>query len=681
MESLAVLLLLLLLLLSSLTSSSPHPLDPLTFTEISTVRSILSSHPPSPTPTPSLQSPLFPFSNHPKPPSSPGSPPPLPSLAAPPSPPTHPTSRTSSPSTSPPVSSSLTPPSHPSAFPRLTSSDISRASSTALSDPRVIRTIQNRGLDPSRINCLPLSPGWFGPQEENRRLAKVQCFALFYNITANFYMSPVEGLTVLVDLDVGAVVWVRDEGRGIPVPTGEGTDYRYTGGAARPGVMMERAGGGTGFEVEGGHMVKWGNWELHVKADERAGIVVSTAKVREAEGEDWRTVMYKGFASELFVPYMEGSEGWYFRGYMDAGEYGLGSCAMPLVRLNDCPRNAYYMDAVFSGEDGRPFVRPDVICLFERYTGDVAWRHSELFSDEPIHESRPKVTLVIRMVASVGNYDYIFDWEFQQDGLIKIKVSLSGMLMVKGTAYQNISQVPKEHDLHGTLVTENLIGIAHDHFITFYLDMDIDGPNNSFVKVHMTKQQISPQESPRKSIYKFNREVAKTEKDGRIKLNLYDPSEFHIVNPARLSKVGNPTGYKLVPAATAASLLDLTDPPQLRSAFTNNQIWITPYNESEEWAGGLFAYQSRGDDTLAVWSDRNRPIENKDIVTWYTLGFHHIPCQEDYPIMPTVSSSFDLKPVNFFDKNPILRAAPYFEDDLPVCETTARGELPKCNSI
>lgn len=49
--------------------------------------------------------------------------------------------------------------------------------------------------------------------------------------------------------------------------------------------------------------------------------------------------------------------------------------------------------------------------------------------------------------------------------------------------------------------------------------------------------------------------------------------------------------------------------------------------------------------------------------------------------MPTVSSSFDLKPVNFFDKNPILRAAPYFEEDLPVCETFARGELPKCNSI
>lgn len=35
-----------------------------------------------------------------------------------------------------------------------------------------------------------------------------------------------------------------------------------------------------------------------------------------------------------------------------------------------------------------------------------------------------------------------------------------------------------------------------------------------------------------------------------------------------------------------------------------HQIWVTSYNKSEEWAGGLFVYQSKGEDTLAVWSER-----------------------------------------------------------------------------
>ena len=58
------------------------------------------------------------------------------------------------------------------------------------------------------------------------------------------------------------------------------------------------------------------------------------------------------------------------------------------------------------------------------YVNLCTWYVFVLINILQIRESRPKVTLVARMVASVGNYDYIFDWEFQMDGLISIKVSL-----------------------------------------------------------------------------------------------------------------------------------------------------------------------------------------------------------------------------------------------------------------
>lgn len=176
--------------------------------------------------------------------------------------------------------------------------------------------------------------------------------------------------------------------------------------------------------------------------------------------------------------------------------------------------------------------------------------------------------------------------------------------MVKGTPYSNMNEVSGREDMHGTLLAENVVGVIHDHYVTFYLDMDVDGSNNSFVKVELSRKETAPGESPRKSYLTTTKHVAKTEKDAQIKLKLYEPSEFHIINPNRKTNIGNPVGYKVVPRGTAASLLDLNDPPQKRGAFTNNQIWVTPYNRSEEWAGGLFVYQNEGEDTLAVWSNR-----------------------------------------------------------------------------
>ncbi|VFR02226.1 unnamed protein product [Cuscuta campestris] len=561
--------------------------------------------------------------------------------------------------------------------PMLTIEDMVAAVAAPLASAAFNRTVVQRGVDLADLACLPVSSGWYERKiEDKRRLIKVQCYSM--EGTSNFYMRPIEGLTVLIDLDTQEVLEISDEGKTIPVPKAANTEYRYSARSVgaraveldlKP-ISIEQPMGPS-FTVDG-HLVRWANWEFHVKPDPRAGVVVSRAVVRDPATGEMRSVMYKGFTSELFVPYMDPSDAWYFKTYMDAGEYGFGLQAMPLDPLNDCPRNAYYMDAVFNAADGTPYVRSDMICIFESYAGDVGWRHSECpITGMNIREVRPKVTLVVRMAASVANYDYIVDWEFQNDGLIRIKVGLSGILMVKGTPYLNMNQVNEEEYLYGTLLSENVIGVIHDHYVTFYLDMDTDGTDNSFVKVNLKKERTSSGDSPRRSYMKAIRNVAKTEKDAQIKLKLHDPSEFHVVNPNKRTRVGNPVGYKIVPAGTAGSLLDHDDPPQIRAAFTDNQIWVTPYNQSEQFAGGTYVYQSHGDDTLAVWSERDREIENKDIVVWYTLGFHHVPCQEDFPIMPTVTSSFDLKPVNFFESNPILGIAPNQEKDLPVCKDIA----------
>jgi hypothetical protein len=60
------------------------------------------------------------------------------------------------------------------------------------------------------------------------------------------------------------------------------------------------------------------------------------------------------------------------------------------------------------------------------------------------------------------------------------------------------------------------------------------------------------------------------------------------------------------------------------------------------------------EDFLPAWTTANRPIENTDIVVWYTLGLHHVVRAEDWPVLPTGRMTVELRPFDFFARNPAL---------------------------
>lgn len=556
---------------------------------------------------------------------------------------------------------------HGFGYPIFTLDEQVKASELIISYPPFLRSLKSRGLEIEPVICSTYSIGWFGEKKQGKRKINILCS--YRNGTDNIYARPLEGITAVVDLDTMKIIGYRDDAK-IPLPKAEGTDYRLSsqkppfGPKINP-ISMEQSKGPS-FKVHG-HMVEWANWKFHIGFDVRVGPVISTADVFDEEKGKLRSVMYRGFVSEMFVPYMDPTQDWYYKTYIDAGEFGLGLSASSLDPLNDCPRNAYYMDAFYAGADGEPVKMPDVFCVFERYAGDVSWRHTEAgIPNLVITEVRPEVTLVVRMVSTVGNYDYIFDWEFKTNGAIRVQVGLSGILEMKASAYTNLEEVANA-EIYGSLLAENTIGVFHDHFLTFHLDMDVDGTSNSFVEAMMKRVEVPHGESPRKSYWTVDRKVAKREENAQIQFDVKKPADLLVVNPHLKTKVGQDVGYRLLPGSTAASLLSLNDYPQIRAAFTNNDVWVTPCNESEQWAGGTYMDQSRGDDTLATWTKRNREIEKEDIVVWYTMGIHHIPYQEDFPVMPTISASFELRPANFFERNPILKLRPVYEASLPNC--------------
>ena len=57
---------------------------------------------------------------------------------------------------------------------------------------------------------------------------------------------------------------------------------------------------------------------------------------------------------------------------------------------------------------------------------------------------------------------------------------------------------------------------------------------------------------------------------------------------------------------------------------------------------------------LPAWTEADRKLDDADLVAWVTLGFHHVPMAEDWPVMPAKVDAFELKPRNFFDRNPAI---------------------------
>lgn len=113
----------------------------------------------------------------------------------------------------------------------------------------------------------------------------------------------------------------------------------------------------------------------------------------------------------------------------------------------------------------------------------------------------------------------------------------------------------------------------------------MDGEANSFVKTNLVTKRVTNNISPRKSYWTVEREIAKTELEARTKVG-FRPSEFAVINPNKKTKFGNDIGYRLMPSSAVSPLLMNDDYPQIRAAFTNYNVWITPYNKSEKCMSG-----------------------------------------------------------------------------------------------
>ncbi|HEY7154620.1 MAG TPA: primary-amine oxidase [Gemmataceae bacterium] len=504
-------------------------------------------------------------------------------------------------------------------------------------DPRWLEAIKKRGIkDLDNIGILgyPIGAYATGAADGHRR-AFVEMFAREY--------GPLDDLTVIVDLTDEKIIKWEDRGvnearlkRSPFAPTDE---HDMGEGVAEPPRERPRR-----FQVHG-HEVRWQHWRFRFSIHPRVGLVLHTVRY-EDQGKE-RSVLYRACLSEMVVPY--GDPHWTRWCPFDGGEYGLGVYAKASLNPGrDAPRDATYFSAWLHDRKGEPLEVPRAVALYEQ-DGGVLWRHG--LSGQRARQ------LVLSSFVRVDEYDYGFNWIFHEDGTLEMQVLLTGRMNVKDVERTEDEEGHEGKAVFGHLVEAHREAPNHQHFFNFRLDLDVDGAGRNSVLEMNTEALPEREDNPYGNGFVMKETQLSREREAQRRMKLATNRKWKIVNTCVTNALGQPTGYVLVPGensvphATAKSYL------RRHAGFVNSHLWVTPYRSEEMYAAGDYVNGGKAGQGLPEWTSANRPIEDEDIVVWYTLGVTHVPRPEEWPLMPVHTAGFKLVPAGFFARNPTLKTA------------------------
>lgn len=532
----------------------------------------------------------------------------------------------------------------PGAQPGMTLPEFVESNDVIKTHPDYIAALAKRGVtDMSLVSIDQWPNGNFGfPEDSSLRLTR----ALSWVRTApgdNAYARPIDGVIAVVDLNNMRVVRVEDHGV-VPLPPEDG-NYSATSIEQRvaPKKLDIIQPDGPSFEIDG-HSIRWQKWQIRFGFTHREGLVLHN--VGYEDGGRVRSILSRASLSEMVVPYGDPHPMHNRKNAFDAGEYGLGMCTNSLELGCDCLGEIRYFDGLICDGAGEPLRIPNAICLHEEDYG-ILWKHVDRESGTEVRRSR---RLVLSSIATVGNYEYGFFWYFYQDGSIEYEIKLTGIV-------SNGALPVGEERKYGTVVAPGVYAPIHQHFFSMRLDMAIDGEANSVYEVNTVAEPAGP-ENPFNNAFFAQSTLLSRESTAQRDLNLASARYWKVVNPNVKNRLGQPVAYKLAPGENTVPFNLPGSSLRKRAGFVDHHLWVTPFEPAEMHGAGQYPNQHAGGAGLPAFTAADRPVENTDVVVWYTMGHNHVPRPEDWPVMPTQYMGFKLQPLGFFDRNPALDVPP-----------------------
>ncbi len=302
-------------------------------------------------------------------------------------------------------------------------------------------------------------------------------------------------------------------------------------------------------------------------------LVISSAEFRPGAAAAPVKVLGDLRMSEIFVPYHPGTP-----------------------RLHDMSDLPFSLVALASVECTGTRLGSNRVC---REVGDrgLAWR------DPYVPVSRRGEKLVLWSILNAGNYDYVMEYGFFDDGTIEVRAGATGRKL---------------------LGADDMTG--HFHNFAWRIDLDVDGADGDTAHV---------------SAARVGRKVTESEKTIDVEQGLkWDAKGFTHVEVSDATSVngrGRPRGYTLAPVVEGST--------RFPESWTKFPIWVTRSHGPE---AELLARQ------VDVYASDREPVAGTDLVLWYLASHDHESDMrdEDRRTVPVAWVGFRLEPQNLWDGTP-----------------------------
>eukprot|EP00539_Tryblionella_compressa_P016531 CAMPEP_0178846072 /NCGR_PEP_ID=MMETSP0746-20121128/17815_1 /TAXON_ID=913974 /ORGANISM="Nitzschia punctata, Strain CCMP561" /LENGTH=869 /DNA_ID=CAMNT_0020510389 /DNA_START=58 /DNA_END=2667 /DNA_ORIENTATION=+ len=408
-----------------------------------------------------------------------------------------------------------------------------------------------------------------------------------------------------------------------------------------------------------GHKVSWLGWSFHVASDYMHGLVIRDLSFK---GE---RLAYELSFQEYFASYSAAGSSahvFYFDSNWEIGRYSKLKAGV------DCPADATFLPLIqYNGISAE--VSSNLLCIFEQPYGESMWRHGFGRRVEGI----PRTALQIRVVSTMGNYDYIPTMSLMADGVMEMKLEAAGYLQGGYSIKDDLGVPNPEIPPFGARVRDNVVGLLHDHVIGVKADLDVGGLENTLV-VGSIEYGTYEEALGTPATWRAQ-DGAKymnwTQIETETGVSAKDHSTILVTSPNKNSW-GSNKSYELVFESTIPrQVYPQNHPIGSNVAWQYSNVAITRQKDEERYCSfpSNFNIGTRGIPSfdLNYFQQGDDKVVEEDLVFWIMFGVQHYPKAEDIPLVSNFGSGFILKPRNMYDRAAFEDLSDNYGSKPPAC--------------